>query len=112
MKQKMPTFLQMNVYTLFKKYPPSNASDSYMLAKFDAIVIRRKHRQQHNHPLSLGNCDIDFFNFRHCKVENFKILNLYFFETEILEASFETSQKLNRKSTKYFKTSQSEIEIL
>jgi len=75
--KKMPTFLQMNVYTLFKKYPPSNASDSYMLAKFDAIVIRRKHRQQHNHPVSLGNCDIDFFNFCRCKVQNFKILNLY-----------------------------------
>jgi hypothetical protein len=25
----------------------------------------------------VGNCDIDFFNFRHCQVQNFKILNLF-----------------------------------
>ncbi len=25
----------------------------------------------------IGNCDIDFLNFRHCQVQNLKILNLF-----------------------------------
>ncbi len=36
--------------------------------------------------IKLGNCDIDFWNFRHCQVQNFKILNLY------LESSFESTK--------------------
>ncbi len=39
----------------------------------------------------IGNCDIDFLNFRHCQVRNFEILNLYKWN-QILESSFESTE--------------------
>ncbi len=48
----------------------------------------------------LGNCDIHFFNFRHWKVQNFEILNL-FERNQNFAAIFWKYRKLNWKSTKY-----------
>ncbi len=54
---------------------------------------------------ALGNCDIDFFNFRHCQVWNFEILNL--FERNLnFAVSFWKHWKQNQKSTKYITTEQ------
>jgi hypothetical protein len=53
----------------------------------------------------LGNCDIDFLNFHHRKVRNFKILNLDE-QNWNLEVIFWKYWKWNWKSTKYFETSQ------
>ncbi len=52
----------------------------------------------------VGNCDIDFLNFRHCQVRNFKILNLYEWNQNF-GVIFQKYQKQNWKSTKYFTTS-------
>ncbi len=54
--------------------------------------------------LTIGNCDIDFLNFHHCQVWNFKILNLYE-QNPNFGVIFQKYQKQNQKSTKYFKTS-------
>ncbi len=51
----------------------------------------------------LGNCDIDFFNFRHCQVWNFKISNL-FERNWNFAVIFWKYWKRNWKSTKYFTT--------
>ena len=51
------------------------------------------------------NCDIDFFNFRHRKVRNFEILNL-FERSWTFAVIFWKYWKWNQKSTKYFKISQ------
>ncbi len=53
----------------------------------------------------LGNCDIDFLNFRHRQIQNFKILNLYK-QNQNSGVIFWKYWKQNQKSTKYFKTSQ------
>ncbi len=53
----------------------------------------------------LGNCDIDFLNFCHCQVQNFKIFNLYKWNLNF-GVIFQKYWKQNGKSTKYFKTSQ------
>jgi hypothetical protein len=53
----------------------------------------------------LGNCDIDFFNFRHRQVRNFKILDLFKWNWNFA-VIFQKYQKRNQKSTKYFATSQ------
>ncbi len=53
----------------------------------------------------LGNCDINFLNFRHCQVWNFEISNLYE-QNQNVGVIFWKYQKQNRKSTKYFETSQ------
>ncbi len=55
--------------------------------------------------ISVGNCDIDFFNFCHWKVWNFEILSLLE-RNRNFAVIFQKYQKRNRKSTKYFKTSQ------
>jgi hypothetical protein len=49
-----------------------------------------------------GNCDIDFFNFPHCQVQNLK-KNNQFNQTKILRSTFESTKKRKRKSTKYIK---------
>ncbi len=53
----------------------------------------------------LGNCDIDFFNFRHQKVRNFEISNL-FERSQNFAVIFCKYLKQNWKSTKYFEISQ------
>ncbi len=53
----------------------------------------------------LGNCDIDFFNFRQQKVHNFEISDL-FKRNRNFAFIFWKYAKRNQKSTKYFKTSQ------
>ncbi len=55
--------------------------------------------------INLGNCDIDFFNFRHWKVRNFKISNL-FQRSQNFAVIFLKYLKQNWKSTKYFEISQ------
>ncbi len=52
----------------------------------------------------VGNCDIDFLNFRHCKLWNFRISNLYKWNQNF-GVIFQKYRKQNRKSTKYFETS-------
>jgi len=52
----------------------------------------------------LGNCDIDFFNFCHWKVQNFEILNLSK-RSQNFAVIFWKYWKRNQKSTKYFKIS-------
>jgi hypothetical protein len=34
-------------------------------------------RAKESEALAIGNCDIDFFNFSHCQVQNIKIFNLF-----------------------------------
>jgi hypothetical protein len=53
--------------------------------------------------LDLGNCDIDFFNFRHSKVQNFQISNL-FERNWNFAVIFWKYRKRNRKSTKSYTT--------
>jgi len=53
----------------------------------------------------LGNCDIHFFNFRHCQVKTFKILNLVEINQNFA-VIFWKYQEQNQKSTKYFAISQ------
>jgi hypothetical protein len=53
--------------------------------------------------MSMIVCDIDFFNFRHCQVWNFKILNL-FEQNQDFAVIFQKYQKWNQKSRKYFTT--------
>jgi hypothetical protein len=53
---------------------------------------------------TLGNCDIDFFNFRNQKVWNFEISNL-FERNRNFEVIFQKYWKQNQKSTKYFEIS-------
>ncbi len=48
----------------------------------------------------LGNCYIDYLNFRHCQVRNFKILNQFKWNR-----NFAVIFRKYRKSTKYFATS-------
>ncbi len=48
------------------------------------------------------NCDIDFFNFRHCKVWNFEISN-QFERNWNFAVNFWKHQKQKLKSTKYIK---------
>jgi hypothetical protein len=51
----------------------------------------------------MGNCDIDFLNFRHRQVRNFEVSNLY--EQNLnFGVIFGNYQKRNRKSAKLFKT--------
>ncbi len=57
--------------------------------------------------IGLGNCDIDFLNFLHRQVRNFKILNLYERNWNF-GVIFWKYRKQNRKSTKYFATSRKE----
>ncbi len=52
----------------------------------------------------VGNCDIDFLNFRQCQVWNFKILNLYKWNQNF-GVVFQKYQKQNWKSTNYCTTS-------
>ncbi len=51
--------------------------------------------------LMLANCNIDFLNFRHRKVRNFEILNL-FKRNWNFAVIFQKYWKQNQKSTKYF----------
>jgi hypothetical protein len=53
--------------------------------------------------LNLGNCDMIFFNFRYCRVQNFKILNQSRHEWNFV-VNFWKHQKWKQKSTKYIKT--------
>ena len=48
----------------------------------------------------LGNCDIDFFNFRHRQVWNFKISNHFKRDWNFI-VNFQKYRKQKRKSTKY-----------
>ncbi len=53
--------------------------------------------------LLLGNCDIDFFNFRHCQVWNFEILTQSK-QNQNFTVNFQKHWKWKRKSTKYIET--------
>jgi hypothetical protein len=48
----------------------------------------------------LNICDIDFFNFCHCQVRNFKILN-HFERDQNVVANFQKHWKWNQKLPKY-----------
>ncbi len=50
----------------------------------------------------LNICDIDFFNFRHCQVRNFKILN-HFERDQNVVVNFRKHWKWNQKLPKYIK---------
>ncbi len=71
---------------------------TYLCCSFVLMVPRHSAWQ-------LGNCDIDFFNFPHRKVWNFKILIL-FKRNWCFAVIFWKYWKRNQKCTKYFKTSQ------
>jgi hypothetical protein len=51
----------------------------------------------------VGTCDIDFFNFHHCQVQNFEILNLLE-QNQNFAVNFWKYQQQNQKSTKYIVT--------
>jgi len=55
--------------------------------------------------LGLGNCNIDFLNFHHPQVWNFKISNLFKWNWNFA-VIFWKYRKHNQKSTKYLATSQ------
>ncbi len=52
---------------------------------------------------TLGICDIDFFNFYHCQVWNFKISNQSEWNRSTV-VNFWKDQKQKQKSTKYITT--------
>ncbi len=53
--------------------------------------------------LELGNCNIDFFNFCHCQVWNFKILNQSE-RNQNFAINFWKHRKRKQKLTKYIET--------
>ncbi len=54
---------------------------------------------------ALGNCDMDFFNFRNCRVQNFKILNQSKRDQNFV-VNFRKHRKQKQKLTKYIKIEQ------
>ncbi len=56
----------------------------------------------------LGNCDFDFFNFCHCQVWNFEILNQSK-RNQNFAINFWKYQKQKRKSTKYLASTKQSI---
>ncbi len=55
-----------------------------------------------------SNCDIDFFNFRHCLVQNFNILNL-FERNWNLESSFESTDSETESQQSALQFHESEV---
>ncbi len=61
--------------------------------------------------VELGKCDIDFFNFRHCQVWNFQILNLSERDPNLM-VNFWNHWKRKQKLTKYNKIEQNQSIIV
>ncbi len=59
----------------------------------------------------LSNCDIEFYNFRHLKVQKCKILNQSKWDQNF-EVNFQNHQKRKQKLSKYNKIEQYQIIIL
>ncbi len=78
---------------------------TFRITTFSIMTLTVTHSK-----MPLGNCDIDFFNFCHCQVQNFDISNL-FKQNRNFAVYFWKHRKRNWKSTKYIATEQKQCII-
>ncbi len=71
----LTTYIDKLFIQAFVKFRKSQFALIDGFTVFTLVKVTQYHRQQ-RHSL-LGTCDIDFYNFRHLKVQNFETLNQF-----------------------------------